>query len=124
MSRRDKHYGSYNCHSFASKKTEKWWNMEKCKWNDADSAAEWLCEKHGWRLVQKSDMVLGKEYVAYRWAKCDFHFIRRHKNGNWSHKVGGLTPESISQKAVFGESWSGYNGNDYNSPILLFEVIE
>ena len=80
-----------------------------------------LQNRYGLKPVKKEDMVLGKEYVAFRWSDEDYHFARRSKSGQWSHKQGSWTPEAMSTKEVFDEVWvNGYI--HYTSDIFLFEA--
>ena len=71
-----------------------------------------------WTRISKKDMILGKDYVALRFAGNDYHFMWRGKKGHWRHKMGRQPVEAISQKEVFSRYWYG----DYFGTIFLFEV--
>jgi hypothetical protein len=79
--------------------------------------------------VTKEEMVLGKEYIAFRIAWYpngdvdDFHFIKRHKTGHWTHKQGGHPVKGISQKIVFSDVWRAFGNINYTGTIYLFEVL-
>ena len=50
----------------------------------------------------------------------DFHYVRRHTNGNWFHKCGADTQiRQMSKEEVFSENWC--NGR-YNGPLVLFAI--
>lgn len=82
-----------------------------------------LQSDYGLKLVEKSEMVLGKEYVAYRYGSRDFHFMKRDAKGHWRHKMGGRYAQPISQKEVFKKSWY-FGGAFYNSKLYLFEKLQ
>ena len=84
--------------------------------------------EYGLKPVRKSEMVLGKEYVAYRYGKDDFHFMKRTKQGHWRHKQGYKPVTTISQKVVFAKVWhrgkpQEFDYGVYDSKIYLYEVI-
>lgn len=108
------------------------WDEFADGWESEDRVIGQLMNQFKLKLVSRHEMVRGKEYVAFRYEIIDdedgeaviddFHFIKRHKTGHWTHKPGSLPVEGIAQKDVFGEVW--LNGNyEYNSEIYLFEVI-
>lgn len=108
---------SNNCYGYATN-TPKWLLIEG---KYSDGVNELLELNPNWKLVEKKDMVLGKEYVAYRYCRHDFHFMRRNKQGYWRHKMGGQPVVAISTKDVFDSVWdSGHR--IYNSKLYLFEV--
>jgi hypothetical protein len=78
------------------------------------------------KMVSREDMVLGKEYIAFRIAydgyedADDFHFMKRHVSGHWTHKMGSQPVKGISEKVVFSDMWKF--GTIYNGRIYLFEV--
>jgi hypothetical protein len=88
-------------------------------------AVKVLSKHYNLEPVEKKDMVLGKEYIAYRWGKesnSDFHFMKRGKKGHWRHKIGSLPIEAISQKKVFSPAWVT-QWHSYDSKIYLYEII-
>lgn len=99
-----------------------------------DYEAEWnmienLQSMFNLKLIERKDMVLGKEYIAFRYEQDhfngeigDFHFIKRHKTGHWTHKAGRSPVKGISEKVVFADAWRLYN--NYNSDLYLFEVLD
>lgn len=105
-----------NCYGYATK-TPKWLLLEEEYRHGVDELLE---RNPTWKLVNRADMVLGKEYVAYRYCSSDFHFMRRNKQGYWRHKMGWSSVKAISTKDVFAESWD-FSFN-YNSKLYLFEV--
>lgn len=52
----------------------------------------------------------------------DFHFMKRAKNGHWSHKCGGSCIQSIKKEQVFSKEWRiGWFGiNCYRGELVLF----
>jgi len=53
----------------------------------------------------------------------DFHFMKRAKNGHWSHKAGGSCIKFIKKEEVFSEEWvTGYwyPKNHYRGELVLF----
>lgn len=108
-----------NCYSYAVDYPNKWLLVE----HDEFKTAIWhiLEANPNFKLVYREDVVLGKEYVAYRFCKNDFHFMKRGKDGHWRHKMGGCDVEAISTKTVFGKVWD-CGSNVYNSKLYLFEV--
>ena len=91
------------------------------------------------KRVTRDQMVRGKEYVAFRYEADveeqdewddiiikqagDFHFMKRHKTGHWTHKLGGTGIYGIGERKVFSPLWK--NGPyTYNSDIILFEVLK
>lgn len=87
-----------------------------------DAAAMTFGKQAGLKLIQKKDMVLGKEYIALRVNSHDYHFMRRNASGHWTHKQGGQPVETISQKKVFSKGWYRPFGDTYFGKIWLFEV--
>lgn len=109
-----------NCFGYAVN-TKKWLLPKaKRKWSFTPLELE---EEYGLKPVSKSEMVLGKEYVAYRYCSGDFHFMKRDTKGHWRHKMGSLDPVAISQKEVFANAWDfrDLGGRKYNSKLYLFE---
>lgn len=104
-----------NCFSYAFNKPNFWLLME-----NYDGAWDLLEQNPNLKMVSRKDMVLGKEYIAYRFGKHDFHFMKRGKKGHWRHKMGSSDVESISAREVFAESWCC---GKYNSKLYLFEVL-
>ena len=82
------------------------------------------------KQVSRDQMVRGKEYVAFRYerfgdanAPGDFHFMKRHKTGHWTHKIGGTGIYGIGERKVFSPLWK--NGPyTYDSEMILFEVLK
>ena len=95
-----------------------WVHMRPYMTVSHDAAAQHFIKQNGFKQVQKKDMVLGKEYIAFRITTRDYHFIRRNATGHWSHKRGGQPVVTISQKEVFAEKWYP----DYYGKIWLVEV--
>lgn len=106
-----------NCYGYATN-TPKWLLLDG---SYSKAVYELLDKNPNWKLVKRSEMVLGKEYVAFRYGKEDFHFMRRNKQGYWRHKQGPMPVQAISTKDVFAKSWDP-DGFNYNSKIYLFEV--
>lgn len=77
------------------------------------------------RVIHSLEELKKDEYaVAFRftssWATPDFHFIRRHKNGQWFEKQGctiGLY--RVSKDEVFSGCWKR-DFLVYDSPLVLF----
>lgn len=108
-----------NCYSYAAKYPHDWLQVDA--WYSRENIIEELLERNpNWRPVTKSDLVLGKEYVAFRYGQDDFHFMRRTKTGHWRHKCGSGMVKSVSQKEVFDREW--IYAATYNSKLYLFEV--
>lgn len=106
-----------NCYGYATK-TPQWLLIE----SDYSHGVDELLERNPrWKLVGFNDMVLGKEYVAYRYGAYDFHFMRRNKLGYWRHKMGGSAVKAISTKDVFARTWES-DSTTYDSKLYLFEV--
>ena len=114
----DKNYISgYNCMGYALG-FKKWLLV----YNSYEETAKMLEEHYPLKPVKRKDMKLGRKYIAYRYGRQDFHFVKRDRNGNWSHKRGSHKPEAISKKEVFSNKW--INGNIvYNSKLYLYEVL-
>jgi hypothetical protein len=80
------------------------------------------------KRVERHDMSLGKEYIAFRVEQYqgngvgDFHFMKRHKTGHWTHKMGSRPVAGVSEKFVFSDSW-GNQYHNYDSEIVLFEKL-
>lgn len=108
-----------NCYSYAINYPNKWMLItDGCY---IDGIQTLLRANPNFRLVSKSEMVLGKEYVAFRFGCSDFHFAKRGKDGHWRHKMGPQPVEAISTKVIFGKEWR-MGDNVYNSKLYLFEV--
>jgi hypothetical protein len=108
-----------NCYGYAARDNR--WLQLSSDYEDIDAILE---DNPTWRLVSKESMVLGKEYVAYRYGNRDFHFMYRNEKGMWRHKPGGTRVRSISQKDVFASMWKGGPFNVYTSKVWLFEVMK
>lgn len=113
-------HGRNNCYSYAVNYPNKWLLINDSKYSAGVDTL--LRANPNFHLVSKKDMVLGKEYVAYRYCKNDFHFMKRGKDGHWRHKMGWSPVEAISTKVVFGKAWK-LGGHVYNSKLYLFEVL-
>lgn len=107
-----------NCYSYAVNYPNKWLLIEDSYRN---GVYQILDKNPNFYLIDKKDMVLGKEYIAYRFGADDFHFMRRGKNGHWRHKMGTRPVVSISRKEVFSKYWDS-GDNIYNSKLYLFEI--
>lgn len=107
-----------NCYSYAVNFPNKWLLIDGRYSQGVD---ELLDKNPNFRLVSRADLVLGKEYVAYRYGSTDFHFMKRGKNGHWRHKMGSDPVQVVSTKDVFADRWD-YGNNVYNSKLYLFEV--
>ena len=118
-------YRKANCMGYALGKN-KWLHPEKFFRGNYNNVPELLARKYSLKPVEKKDMVLGKEYIAFRWGnqkENDFHFMKRGKKGHWRHKLGSLPIEVISQKKVFSAAWVT-RWHSYDSKIYLYEVLD
>lgn len=77
---------------------------------------------YGYRQVKRKDMVLGKEYIVFKYGGSDFHFAKRSPSGQWSHKPGGQIVRPVSEKNIFEDKWLTYS-QDYTSTIHIFERV-
>lgn len=109
-----------NCYGYATN-TPAWLLFDADNSWGKEGVEELMFYYPHWKLVERKDMVLGKEYVAYRFGKGDFHFMFRNKKGYWRHKMGANPVMAISTKIVFGTAWY-FGGAFYNSKLYLFEV--
>lgn len=118
-----KNYRKANCMAYALD-INRW--LHPRGWDyDYEVMPQFLAKDYNLKLVEKKDMVLGKEYIAFRWGKerdNDFHFMKRGKQGHWRHKVGSTPVKVISQKEVFSPAWVT-NWHSYDSKIYLYEVV-
>jgi len=120
-------YNKANCMAYALD-INRW--LQPRGWSSYDSEPyddmpELLTQDYHLKPVSKKDMVLGKEYIAFRWGRernNDFHFMKRGKKGHWRHKMGSTAVKVISQKEVFSPAWVTA-WHSYDSEIHLFEVI-
>lgn len=85
----------------------------------ASIIAKELAYEYNLKPVERKDMVRGREYIAFRMGPNDFHFILRHKNGTWTHKMGNYPIHKIQEFLVFSNKWG--SKPFYDSPIYLFE---
>lgn len=103
------------------------WNKANC-YGYATRNNDWLCTYGSYKdevyqfpdymvPVKRSEMKLGKVYIAYRFGCDDFHFMRRDEKGHWRHKPGRLKVRDISEKNVFANNWD----ERYNSKVYLFQ---
>ena len=132
-------YAGANCMSYALNR-RRWmlpvgWEEFESNWFDTDpmELVETMASQFNLKLVAPDEMTKNKEYIAFRYEigydededvqyVGDFHFMKRHKTGHWTHKRGSLPVEGVSQKFVFADVWT--NGNYlYNSELYLFEVL-
>jgi hypothetical protein len=135
MAKRKRKYNKRaNCMGYALNRKQ-WmlpmgWDDFADGWNDESEIIDGLINQFNLIPVRRHEMVRGREYVAFRYEilddeeDCkvdDFHFMKRHKTGHWTHKPGSLPVEGVSEKVVFSDVWvnSRYL---YNSDIYLFEV--
>ena len=72
------------------------------------------------RVITSIDDLRENEYaVAFRLSDCDFHYIKRARNGHWFHKMGGSHYIStMKEEVVFSESW----GRGYDGEIALLAI--
>lgn len=132
-------YKRANCMSYALNR-KPWmipvgWQDFESMWEDSnpEDLINTMASQFNLRLVAPKQMEKNKEYIAFRYEMGydedegvsyigDFHFMKRHKTGHWTHKRGSLPVEGISQREVLADEWS--NGNyTYNSDLYLFEVL-
>lgn len=111
-------WSNANCYGYAVNSNE-WLRFVDRNWSSL--FIDHLYER-GYKLTKRSEMTLGKEYIAFRYGSDDFHFMKRSPSGHWSHKRGSLRPETLSEKQVFSDVWVN-GGVHYNSSIYLFERI-
>lgn len=112
------------------------WNYANC-YGYAANKNRWLLLPNGyyeapydllelnptWKPVSRSELRLGKSYVAFRFGYTDFHFMFRDPKGHWTHKMGSLPVKPISQKEVFHKFWIGHHTyKTYTSKLFLYEV--
>lgn len=109
-----------NCMGWALK-IKDWVHMDRHNDISHDDCARLFMRQTRLKLVQKKDMVMGKEYIALRVNTHDYHFMRRNASGHWTHKQGGQSVKTISQKEVFGKGWYR-QGEPYFGKIWLFEI--
>lgn len=111
-----------NCMGYALGRNE-WMRIPMWECERPITIALYLAETYNLKLVSKSDMVLGKEYIVFRKSSQDFHFAKRSADGHWRHKPGHNTVRPMSEKEVFSGYWQ--NGMlYYNSTPFIFEVQE
>lgn len=109
-----------NCYGYATN-TPKWLLLDDRNYREK-AVNTLLCANPTWKLVSRKDMVLGKEYVAFRYCSTDYHFMKRNKDGFWRHKMGAQPVQAVSTKFVFGKSWD-VGHRTYNSKLYLFETM-
>lgn len=118
-------YNDANCMGYALKIND--W-LIPCYWNHSKTNTKRLVEtlENDFNLKEVSieEMTFGKEYIAFRFGRRDFHYMVRGKQGHWRHKPGSCPVVSISQKEVFAKRWVNSIGTVYDSSIFLFEKIE
>lgn len=81
-----------------------------------------LIDEYKLTPVTKGQMVLGKEYVAFRRGFEDFHFVRRLPTGQWKHKQGRTKITDIKKTEVFNDYWSYDGPREYKSKLYIFEA--
>ncbi len=140
----------YNCYAYALGE-EQWkyvgGSSEAVKNFDVDTVAEMVladAQKDGkmMRIIDSYDSPIeSNEYrIALRTGEGDYHFMKQHNNGSWSHKPGfcstrlidGANPSVISWDAPRVDMWYLYNygivketgtvPNYYNSKTVYFAV--
>lgn len=113
----NKTWNNANCYGYATNKNK--WLLSDASYSDMPS--DLLERNPHWVKVHKSEMVLGKSYVVFRYGYFDFHFMFRDQRGHWTHKQGGQPVVPISQKQVFRNRWHGDNIL-YTSSLSIYEV--
>ena len=58
--------------------------------------------KGTWELQEQEYMIAFKIDAG---GENDFHYMKRGKNGHWTHKLGGLRVERIKREKVFKDCW-------------------
>lgn len=78
------------------------------------------------RVIHSVQELTKVEYaVAFRVGNCDFHYMKRGKNGVWYHKPGSNTIRRATKKEVFADKWTTPDGwTIYDSKIVLLAVHE
>lgn len=132
---------AFNCYGYAIGiprwlVIKKWVSLDSVFWHPSPeffnylggkNSAKWLELKNPhWRRVTKSQLQLGRTYIAYRFGARDFHFCVRLPSGHWRHKPGTYPPVAISQKEVLNSPyWTNLRGKPvYTSKVYLWEVGE
>jgi hypothetical protein len=109
-----------NCMGYALG-INQWMRVPNWRNQTALESAQWLAKTYKLKLVSRSEMELGKEYIVFRMSSQDFHFIRRDSQGNWRHKPGAMLVRPMSEKQVFADYWQ-LGSTYYNSVPFIFEV--
>lgn len=129
---------TYNCGGYAFN-TYTWYQlMEDDEYYDFGSrwlSNEEICQKtqecidymlndfEDLRVIKSLKELKKNEYaVAFRISGTqgnDFHFIKRHSNGKWSHKRGQCMIEPVLKEEVFAEDWR-FKGSLYQGNLILF----
>lgn len=113
-------WSNANCMGYALG-INRWLLVEDWRYRNIEDMTQELVEHYNLKVVKRSEMVLGKTYIAFRVSREDFHFMKRGKDGHWRHKPGWNYVRSIREKDVFANQWrSGMLY--YNSRVVLFEV--
>ena len=115
-------YRKANCYGYAFGKNR--WFLIECfrrYSRNYEKCVEELEERYNLKRVRRQDMVLGKEYIAFRVGLKDYHFMKRGKKGHWRHKQGRWQIQPISEKEVFAPQWF-CEDLIYDSKIYLYEV--
>lgn len=116
-----KQWSQANCMGYALNKN-RWMKIPNWENRTTLDIALWLEKQFNLKMVNRSQMVLGKEYIVFRRSQQDFHFMRRSKEGHWRHKPGGNYVRPISEKEVFASQWVSNPWLYYNSTPYIFEV--
>jgi hypothetical protein len=75
------------------------------------------------RISSIEEAPKGVEVIACRLGSCDFHFIRRARNGHWLHKRGGLPSiYTMTVTEVFSDNWC--DGKYYGEIALFIKGAE
>lgn len=69
--------------------------------------------------LQKNEYAIAFRLGGLNGGTNDFHFMKRAKNGCWTHKMGQGYIERIKKEPVFSDAWHAPFG-DYKGKIILF----
>lgn len=128
-------YQAYNCYGYAfgTYLWEDFFDFQEmvgdCEFDDElDELLDYLANESvlttfpDYCIIDKDEVDRHKEVVAMRLGYNDFHFMVKHKNGQWYEKRGATANiHRVPRRVVFSDSWgSGCAFGNYTSKIIFF----
>lgn len=122
--------GSYNCGGYALGlfnwfcpwEEEDDYQIEMCDDTDLQKMVDYMVENLPIRVITTVQELQRNEYaVAFRVGDCDFHYMKRGKNGVWYDKIGSRPQIRCHSEKIVLDTENAWYGR-YSGKIILMAM--